>query len=351
MVQSLFHSVPEEVIVLREGWQEKIERQLRDAVLRGGRSGFWLTSRIHPLPSWAPRVWIKRDDELALYGSKWRKMQGLVAAIQEHGADTVLAWGGSRSQFLLALLAISRELGLNLELLVKEGSPRHTHGPDLLWPLLKGQARLEMLSRSAWPEVENLARQRRDELCAAGKKVFLIREGGAQLEALWGSLTLPWDIVRQEQELGFCFTKIWVDAGTGLTAQALILGLGLLQSKAHCEVLLCAGREADFEKDLLERRAELASALQMEIPCASFQCHRPPSARSFGATNQAVFQEIQRTAGESGVLLDPIYSAKLFMTLRASPNLLGPEDRVLILHSGGTSSLFGFPEDLAALTF
>jgi 1-aminocyclopropane-1-carboxylate deaminase/D-cysteine desulfhydrase-like pyridoxal-dependent ACC family enzyme len=294
---------------------------------------------------------MKRDDELGFYGSKWRKMQGLTAALQDQGADTIMAWGGGRSHFLLGLLSLGRELGLDVHLLVKEGSPRHSHGPDLLWPLLQGAARLDVVSRSVWPQVENMARQRCDALQAEGRNIFLVKEGGAQIEALWGSLSLPLDIVQQEQELGMSFTRIWVDAGTGLTAQALILGLGLLQSRAHCEVLLCAGTEAEFQKDLELRRLELAAELQREIPCASFRCHQALTARSFGSTNQAVFQEIQRTAAESGVLLDPIYSAKLLMSVRASQDAWRAEDRVLILHSGGTSSLFGFPRELAALTF
>jgi 1-aminocyclopropane-1-carboxylate deaminase/D-cysteine desulfhydrase-like pyridoxal-dependent ACC family enzyme len=351
MFQSPFHQLQEEVIALRETWQEKVQNQLQNSALRGGRSGFWLSSRVHTLRGWGTRVWIKRDDELGLYGSKYRKIQGLAAAIHDQKVEALVAWGGGRSQFLLGLLSMGRELDLTMHLLVKEGSPRHPHGPDLLWPLLKGAATLETVSRSAWPQVENMARQTVDALTAQGKKVFLVREGGAQIEALWGSLTLPLDIVQQEKELGLRFTKIWVDAGTGLTAQALILGLGLLQSQIHCEILLCAGSEAEFQKDLEQRRAELSHDLQRTIPCASFRCHRPLSARSFGATNKAVFQEIQRTAQESGVLLDPIYSAKLMMAVRASQPTWSAEEKVLILHAGGTSSLFGFPNELEALTF
>lgn len=335
---------------LGQKWQERLQRQLQDSPLRGGRPGFWLTSRMHPLHGWSDQVWLKRDDEFGLYGSKWRKMQGLACAIQDRKADTILAWGGSRSQHLLGLIQLGRELGLDLRLLVKEGSPRHAHGPDLLWPLLIRSDCVEMLSRSAWPNVENLARQRFQELTAAGRQVFKVREGGAQLEALWGALTLPLDIVQQESATGQGFSKIWVDAGTGLTAQALILGLGLLQSSAQVEVLLCAGHQDNFLRDLQQRREELAEQLQIEIPVARFRCHLPSTARSFGSTNQAVFQEIARTAVECGVLLDPIYSAKLFMKVRESQPEWTHEDRVLIIHSGGTASLFGFPAELQSLT-
>ncbi|WP_176736642.1 pyridoxal-phosphate dependent enzyme [Oligoflexus tunisiensis] len=336
---------------MRETWQERLARQLEHSVLRGGRCGFWLTSRMHPLKGWSVPVWLKRDDELGPYGSKWRKMQGLAWAIQEEGADTILAWGGSRSQHLLGLLALGRELGLDVRLLVKEGSPRQAQGPDLLWPLLTTPDTVTMISRAEWPQVEHRAQKEQAALTAAGKKVFLVREGGAQVEALWGALTLPLDIVAQEKVLGFSFTRIWVDAGTGLTAQALILGLGLLQHRAQVEVLLCAGDAGTFARDLERRRGELSVALQTEIPLAAWRCHVPGTARSFGSTNQAVFLEIARTAREHGVLLDPIYSAKLLMKVREAQPEWAPEDRVLILHSGGMLSLFGFPAELQALTF
>jgi 1-aminocyclopropane-1-carboxylate deaminase/D-cysteine desulfhydrase-like pyridoxal-dependent ACC family enzyme len=115
-------------------------------------------------------------------------------------------------------------------------------------------------------------------------------------------------------------------------------------------VLLCAGTEDEFKRDLEQRRAELAAALHGDIPLAAFRCHRPLSARSFGSTNQAVFQEIQRTAAESGIMLDPIYSAKLFMSARAAYAERKADEDVLLLHAGGVSSLFGFPEELATLS-
>jgi 1-aminocyclopropane-1-carboxylate deaminase/D-cysteine desulfhydrase-like pyridoxal-dependent ACC family enzyme len=55
-------------------------------------------------------------------------------------------------------------------------------------------------------------------------------------------------------------------------------------------------------------------------------------------------------AQDCGILLDPIYSAKLLMKVRESQPEWPLDDRVLILHSGGTASLFGFPTELEALT-
>ena len=326
--------------------------QLQDSPLRGGRQDFWLSSRIHPLKAWPGKVFLKREDELSasISGSKWRKINGLASVWTRQGADTLLAWGGSRSQHLLGLAQIGRELALDLRLLVKQGSPRQVHGPDLLWPLLIDPKFVKTLSRLEWLEVEQHVRSWQGSLLAEGRQLFLVREGGAQIEALLGAMTLAVDIVRQEQELGLQFSHIAVDAGTGLTAQALILGLGCLGRYPICEVILCAGSAEEFTHDLSKRQSELGRLLLDEtIKPAPYRCHIPATAKSFGSTNRAVFQEIARTAQESGVLLDPIYSAKLFMKARDILPTLPASAALLLIHSGGVQSLFGFPTQLQGL--
>lgn len=324
---------------MHQDWQEIVQKQLQTSVLRGGRPGFWMTSRVHPLPGWSEQLWLKRDDELGMLGSKWRKIQGLTWAAKDQEADTILAWGGGRSQQLLGLVQLGREIGLDLRLLIKEGSPRLGQGTDLLWSLLVDFDCIEMLSRSDWVKVEELAAQRFAELTASGRRVFLVREGAAQIEALWGALTLPLDIDPR-------FSRVFIEAGTGLTAQALILGFGLLQRNTVCEVLLCAGDTRSFEENLQRRRQELAAVLKREVPLGPFRCHVPDTARSFGSTNQAVFDEVRRTARETGVLLDPIYGAKLMMKIRRLQSEWSADETILMMHTGGASSLFGFAGDL-----
>lgn len=325
---------------------EKILAELSASPLGGSRPGFWLTSRIHPLRGWPGSVWLKRDDELScsISGSKWRKLVSLSAAWQRHKADCLVAWGSGRSQHLLALMQLSREQGLELHLFSKENSPARPIGPDQLWPLLLDQERHHIIPRGLWSEAPERAAELSHQLQTAGRRVFLVHEGGAQAEALLGAMSLALDIVQQEKILGFEFSHVAVDAGTGLTAQALILGLALLGRYPHCEVVLCAGSSAEFAAGLLQRQQELADrdGLVIREPLR-YASHRPPTARSFGSSNAAVFEEIRRTAQDSGVLLDPIYSAKLFLTMREKVLSYDHEARVLLIHSGGVLSLFGFP--------
>ena len=174
---------------------------------------------------------------------------------------------------------------------------------------------------------------------------MLINEGGALAAALPGAMTLALDICCQEEELGLSLDAVWVDAGSGLTAQALICGLGYLQHQAEVHVVLMAGSELSFGSGLELVQswcADLWGTGPAQLP--RYTLHRPTSARSYGATNAAVWGEIRGRALDSGLILDPLYTAKLsaaFTSLQSE----GQESRTqLLVHSGGGLNLFGFTQ-------
>ena len=70
--------------------------------------------------------------------------------------------------------------------------------------------------------------------------------------------------------------------------------------------------------------------------------HRPLTGKSFGAVNRAVLDEVKRMAREEGVLVDPIYMAKLSLTVREIWSRVGKMNQGLMVHSGGAMSLPGF---------
>ena len=325
---------------------ERVDAELLASPMRGGRTGFWLSSRIHTLPAWPAAVWLKRDDELScsMSGSKVRKLVSLSAAWQRQRADCVVAWGSARSQHLFALAQLCREQGLELQLVTKAGSPPRPSGLDQLWPWLHPAENRQVVPAELWPEAPERANNLAAALRAQGRQPFLVREGGAQPEAWLGAMSLAVDIVAQEQNLGSTFTHIFVDAGTGLTAQALLIGLALFHRHPCCEIVLCAGKPDIFAADLAEFKQKFSAQSGLDVRALPpYRCHFPPTAKAFGSTNQAIFAEIKRTAEESGVVLDPIYSAKLFMAARAVLPELGSQARVLLIHSGGALSLFGYP--------
>ena len=68
----------------------------------------------------------------------------------------------------------------------------------------------------------------------------------------------------------------------------------------------------------------------------------PATAKSFGSTNKTIFEEIRRIAREDGILTDPVYSAKLFLTARQTILNKTLDGNILLIHSGGGLTLSGF---------
>ena len=153
------------------------------------------------------------------------------------------------------------------------------------------------------------------------------------------------DIARNEHKNGLLFDHIWVDSGTGMTAATLIAMNALLKRKSQIHVVLTAGDEAYFSKIYLRVAAWLSDILQRQIPSLQHvSFHFPVTARSFGHANQTILKAVRDFAREDGLLTDPVYTAKLFLTAKtliAGGDIGGSQ---LIIHSGGGTGLMGFAE-------
>jgi 1-aminocyclopropane-1-carboxylate deaminase len=170
----------------------------------------------------------------------------------------------------------------------------------------------------------------------------VIPEGGDCEAALPGAMSLAWEIVVQEKLLGLRLDEVCLEAGSGLTAQALICGLGYLKRSLPVEVLLCAGTEESFQRGLelqVKRCQWLFGREPAMLP--PFRCHKPPTAASYGSVNQRVWQGLKAFAASTGCLLDPIYGAKMYLWYEARS---ARPRQSLWIHGGGGLSLFGFPQ-------
>ena len=75
---------------------------------------------------------------------------------------------------------------------------------------------------------------------------------------------------------------------------------------------------------------------------ATTACSRPV----YGLPNDATVAAIRYLARREGILLDPTYSGKTFAVLleMLRQGAFGENEHVVFLHTGGTASLFAYPE-------
>lgn len=294
-----------------------------------------LTSRVHKLhcfPKHNVCCYVKRDDELscAISGTKLRKYASIVPFLQAKQINHLIIIAGPQSNNLLAALQIARELQLKITaFLLKPKSPI-IQGNFKLSLLFLDEQEIIWVERADWAIVEHTAQT---YLYQSNDKGFILNEGSSVPQALQGAMSLADDIHRNEQQLGITFQHIFIDAGTGFSAAALINRLHSINHPAIVHVLLLADSEELFKQKLEQWLGFMSQ---------NYQCFYPQTARSFGSVNQEIKKEIKKVAREEGILLEPIYSGKLFYAARRYISEHHLTGNVLIIHSGGLLTLSGF---------
>jgi 1-aminocyclopropane-1-carboxylate deaminase len=271
-----------------------------------------LHSRVHPLRS-IPG-WVKREDELSfgISGPKLRKLLPLIDALKkERGA---IFYGSAYSNFILGAVQLLIENGIDYRLVLKRAHTEKIAG-NLHYLL-----RIASQEKILWDGGELPSDYR------------IIPEGGEVLECLEGAKTLAKSIRQNEKDLDLKFSKVLIDAGTGISALGLILGLSDLKRTLPVHIFSMKLSEEEFRTKLLPH--------SINHP---FHFYKLTHNKSFGAVTKTLLTFIDSFAKTEGFFLDPIYSGKLFFELMHTDAKKLLDNNSLIIHSGGALSLSGFP--------
>lgn len=294
-----------------------------------------LSSRVHRLHAFSnnqANCYVKRDDELGcgISGTKLRKYASLIPHLINQGIRHLVIIAGPQSNNLLAALQVARELQLQVHALLLKPKHELIKGNFKLSRLFLHETDIQWIDRENWCEVEDIAR---DYLQSLSEPGFILSEGASVAQAMAGAMTLASDIIENEREYGVTFNHIFIDAGTGFSATALIKGMFESGHKAVIHVLLLADSREEFNKKMLH---------WIHTNPDNYECFYPATAKAFGSVNQTIKNEIKRMAYKHGILVDPIYSAKLFYETRRYIEEHQLQGNILIIHSGGTLTMAGF---------
>lgn len=306
-------------------------------------------SRIHPLRSFAfPSVncFVKREDELGfgISGSKIRKYSTLIPWLIQKRIQEVVLIGSASSNNVLGLNQLLIENKLKPTLFLR-GDPSYSlKGNCLLSTLFAPAASIHWFSKTEWHGVQSKAEE---YALKQPHPTFVLPEGAAVAASLPGALSLAHDIIKNERENGITFDHIFIEAGTGFMACALLLGLSWLKCPSLVHVLLLAEDELAFHRRLKHCHEMFLELMQAPAPIPQhFALHLPQLTGGFGKTPPFIFQFIKQLAQEEGFLTDPVYSGKLFFEAKRLLSTGEIKGNVLIIHSGGALSLMGFQEQL-----
>lgn len=316
---------------------------LNNLLLKEPQEDYPTKSRIHLLKSFhQENCFVKREDELGfgISGTKFRKYKFLIPILRRYKKIAVV--GTPFSNHTLGITQLLVENQIHPILFLKKSFSTQLKGNFLFLNLLIPSSSIQWIEAKNWGNIEQIASD------FIGKEGFVLNEGARVFPAFLGALSLPMDIIRNEQENGLSFDHIFIDVGMGYSASALILGFAYLKKQSHLHLLLLADHQQVFLDQLYQLKDCFEKWLDQTIETLpSLTTYYPSLAPSFGSINRKIFAYTIEMGHQEGFFLDPIYSSKLFYEAQKIIETNPLQGKVLVIHSGGALTLSGFQEQLS----
>jgi D-cysteine desulfhydrase family pyridoxal phosphate-dependent enzyme len=302
-------------------------------------------------------LWIKRDDATAgaESGNKVRKLELLLADARARGADTVLTCGGIQSNHARATALACAELGLACVLFLRvEGE---APGPEVAAPRemlpctgnvfldrLVG-AEIRLVSRADYAQRSAVMEAAAVRLAAAGRKPYVIPEGGSNGLGALGYVEAMRE-VKEQLALGLGggpepFDEVVHACGSGGTAAGVALGAARFGVAARVRAVCVCDDAGYFERviariiaDARTYDASLGDAALLVVDVSA----RGPAYGVMDAQQRRFVVEVARA---SGLVLDPVYTGKAMWGLAKAVERgdIAGGARVLFIHTGGLPGL------------
>jgi len=270
-------------------------------------------------------LWIKRDDLIDPYisGNKWRKLKYILKDAAAKGKNHLVTFGGAYSNHLVATAAAAARSGLKSTAFVRG---EEVVNEMLVLCKLYGM-QLIFTDRETYKDKESCYRTYFNGI----ENTYFINEGGASAEAVTGCAEIIKELPANVDHL-FCA------AGTGTTAAGLLSGIqhAGLNTKLHVIPVLKGG---EF---ILEEILKYVPVTKQLVP------HTEYHFGGYAKINPELLTFMQQFIKEHGILIDPVYTAKMCYAIYdlANQNYFQDNAKIVALHTGGLLGIMGMKEKL-----
>ena len=300
-------------------------------------------------------VWIKRDDctGLAFGGNKSRQLEFYIGQAMQQGADTLLTTGAIQSNHVRMTVAAARKMGLEVEVQLEHRVEReqpeyHNSGNPFLVKLMGAKIHYYPVGEDE-DGADQALEQRAAELAKEGIKAYVIPLSNAHTPyGALGYVDGAEELMGQLDERGIEPVRFIVPTGSASTHTGFLLGVRACGSTIPVHGV-CVRRDAQSQIQRVSTKLKSvieAIGTDISIPNADIICDDSTLAPGYGLLNDATVDAIHYLARREGIILDPTYSGKTFAVLLAMLRRgdFSADDHVVFLHTGGSVSVFAYPE-------
>ena len=292
-----------------------------------------------------PQIYVKRDDltGLAFGGNKTRALEYVLGDLLRQEPEVLVAGANIQSNWCRQSTAAAARLGIPIVLVLRNTEMQEIQG-NVLLDLWMG-ADVRFVDE---PDVTAIVGRHLDrvvgELRAAGRNAFKI-DPWAPSVAL-GYVEMMLELQAQCEAMGIRPTRIWT-AAAGPTQSGMVLGARLLDWPIHVTgVAPIQWTNESMEQATARAANAAAELLGTDVRVAPEDIDSQPQymAPGYGRPSPAGLDAMRLAARTDALLLDPVYTSKAMAGLidHVQRGLLGPDDVVVFLHTGGLPAVFAY---------
>lgn len=312
---------------------------------------------IEPMPRLSahlngPKLFIKRDDctGLATGGNKTRKLEFLMGEAMREGAGMVVTQGAVQSNHVRQTAAAACRLGLDCHVLLERRVPDRDASYEET-----GNVFLDKLFgvtyefRPAGLDMNAEAEAVTDRLRAERRQPYFIPGGGSNAIGALGYANCAQEIADQCAETGQQFQWLVMGTGSSGTQAGLVAGfhtLGYDLPVMGISVRQPHERQVNAVHATTQKTLEKLGGAPIERD--KILVDDGYVGEGYGLPAPSTLEAIHLTARQEGILLDPVYSAKGMAGLIGliRQGFFSSDDNILFLHTGGSTSLFAYEDQI-----
>ncbi|TFH50734.1 MAG: D-cysteine desulfhydrase [Lysobacterales bacterium] len=313
-----------------------------------------LPTPLEPLPRLSealggPSIWVKRDDCTGLGGggNKTRKLEFLMAAARQQGADTIITPGAVQSNHARQTAAAAAKLGMGCHLLLENigaDTDRDYRASGNIFLDRIFHAHLHHFPNDT--DLDLAAESLAAELRETGRVPYVIPTGGSNALGALGYVVCAMELMTQAKNQKLSIDHLILATGSAGTQAGLLAGLHLQRSKISV-LGMCVSRSAEEQKSkvgkLCDEVLELLESTRA-LPRAALHTNGDYVGQGYGLPTRGMIKAVALAASSEGLLLDPVYTGKAMAGLvdLIATGKFKAGDNLVFLHTGGSPALFAY---------